>query len=506
MLRSFISVATRSLQRHTREASVEPLAFEKFTVELKENMRALRLVANVVDQLLSRGMAASDVVYHALGIADTYCSRKVHVDISHTLLTLSLDRGVEREPLTIVRTITLRGPDYYIVEQVEYLARQIRSGALTIDEAEAAFDTIVQKPRLYSRWVTHAAAGILSAGVVMLYSDRPQMWLIAFIMGAFVNITLYTLAKKGMPAFFSQIFAGIVVTMIAVVVSYLSHVGDIAALQVINPTLLIISGIVLLVAGMMIVAAFQDAIDEYYVTASARLLKVLMMTGGIVMGVTIGLYLATRLGIELTTTPDRLSLSAINLQYAGAALLAAAFALGNRSRIAGVIGAGIVGFGALYITLVLREVGLGVIPASGIAAAGVGLAATILLRMFHIPTIVTISAGIVPLVPGLTLYSGLMYISQSAPDSASFSLGVDLIIRAIFIAIAIATGAAFGNLIGRPARSRHIHYQNRLPFRSLRLRRLVGGAAAGYHATPSLHHSKTSSKKAAPKPKTNQKT
>lgn len=493
MLRSFISVATRALKRHASEADVEPLAFEKFTIELKENMRALRLVANVVDQLLSRGMAASDVVYYALGIADTYCSRKVHVDISHTLLTLSLDRGIEREPLTIVRTITLRGPDYYIIEQTENLARQIRAGELTIDEAEIKFDSITSQPRLYGRWVTHLATGILSAGVVMLYSHSPLMWLIAFAMGSCVNILLYALAKKGMPAFFSQIFAGLVVTLIAVAVSYASHVGDIAALQAVNPTLLVISGIILLVAGMMVVAAFQDAIDEYYVTANARLLKVLMMTGGIVIGVTIGLYLAAKLGIKLTTTPDRLKLSALNFQYIGAALLAAAFALGNRSRLTGVICAGIVGFGALYITLLLREFGIGVIPASGVAAASVGLAATLLLRILHVPTIVTISAGIIPLVPGLTLYSGLMYISQSAPESASFSLGVDLVIRAVLIAVVVATGAAFGNLIGRPARSRHIHFQNRLPFRGLRLRRLVNNALTDPQHVPPSH--KTSSKK-----------
>jgi uncharacterized membrane protein YjjP (DUF1212 family) len=475
MFKSLISIATNSLKR---SAEAEPLVFEKFTVELKENMRALQLIANVVDQLLSRGMAASDVVYHALGIANTYCSRKVHVDISHTLLTLSLDRGIEREPLTIVKTITIRGPDYYTIEQVENLARQIRVNSFTIDEAEIKFDEILRQPRLYGRWVTHFAAGVLSTGVVMLFSDKPLMWLIAFLMGSSVNILLYKLARSGMPAFFSQIFAGFVITMVAVAVSYISHIGNIGALEAINPTLLVISGIVLLVAGMMVVAAFQDAIDEYYVTAAARLLKVLMMTGGIVIGVTIGLYLAAKLGVHLTTTPDRLQLSSVNFQYIGAALLAAAFALGNRSRMAGVIGAGIAGCGALYITLLLREVGIGVIPASGVAAASVGLAATIFLRTFHISTIVTITAGIIPLVPGLTLYSGLMYISQSAPDSANFNLGVDLVIRAVLIAIVVATGAAFGNLIGRPAQSRHIHHYNRIPFRGLRLRRLIGKAAA----------------------------
>ena len=82
----------------------------------------------------------------------------------------------------------------------------------------------------------------------------------------------------------------------------------------INETLLVIGGIVLLVAGMMIVGAFQDAIDEYYMTANARLLKVMMSTGGIIIGVVIGLHIATRFGVTFPATPDRLTLADGHLQ------------------------------------------------------------------------------------------------------------------------------------------------------------------------------------------------
>ncbi len=314
MLKSLIAIATNSLKR---QAEAEPLVFEKFTVELKENMRALQLIANVVDQLLSRGMAASDVVYHALGIANTYCSRKVHVDISHTLLTLSLDRGIEREPLTIVKTITIRGPDYYTIEQVENLARQIRVNSFTIDEAEIKFDEILRQPRLYGRWVTHFAAGVLSTGVVMLFSDKPLMWLIAFLMGSSVNILLYKLARSGMPAFFSQILAGFVITMVAVAVSYISHIGNIGALEAINPTLLVISGIVLLVAGMMVVAAFQDAIDEYYVSTPLTLRDYVGSDDGSLYGITKDFREPMKTFISARTKIPNLLLTGQNLNLHG---------------------------------------------------------------------------------------------------------------------------------------------------------------------------------------------
>jgi uncharacterized membrane protein YjjP (DUF1212 family) len=406
-------------------------------------------------------------VHIALGIISTYCARKVHIDISHTILTLSQDRGVDREPLTIVRTISSRGADYESIRSLEALARKIRTKRIPLEEAERRLDEILVRRLLYPRWVTHVAAGGVSAGVVILYSSNMLMWLIAWVMGFAVSRMLYRLAKTGLPSFYSQALAGLLITLIATIVSLIATNEQIPILTDVHPTLIIISGIVLLVAGMMIVSALQDAIDEYYVTAAARLLKVVMLTSGIIFGTTIGLYIAGYFGVELTATPDRLSLTSINYQYLGAAILAGSFALGNQMRWVGVLSAGGVGLMSLYIVLAMTELGVGVIAASGVAAAFVGLSATVLLHLFRMPTLATINSGIIPLVPGLTLYSGLTYIAQAAPNTGEFDTGVMLVMRAVLIAVVVAAGATLGNLIGRPARRRLIHFQNRLPRRRL---------------------------------------
>lgn len=464
MFKNTLHTLLKRMSRHNPEVlNEEDLLLEKIDVDLTENMRALRLVATMSDQLLSHGMAAGDVVHLALGVTTTYCSRRVHIDIAHTILTVSQDRGVDREPLTIVRTVISRGADYERVQLLEELAGSIRIGRLSLDEAEKKLDEILAKPRLYPRWVTYVSAGGVSAGVVMLYSHSPVVWAIAFLMGLIVNMALFRMARMGLPSFYAQVIAGIIIAVIAAGASMAAYAGIIPFLSSVNSTLIIIGGIVLLLAGMMIVSAFQDAIDEYYVTATARLLKVIMMTGGIVLGITIGLYLATSLGVTLAATPDRLRLADINIQYLGAIVLAASFALGNQTRILGVICAGLVGFMSLYTVLVMTTLGFGIIPSSGIAAAYVGLAATVLLRLFHIPTIATINAGIIPLVPGLTLYTGLTYIAQAAPNTADFDMGVAHLMRALLIAVVVAAGATFGNLLGRPARRRLVHIHNRLP-------------------------------------------
>ncbi len=456
-----VELVRRAFARPIPEAVREGAqVIEKLDAGLTDNMRALRLVMTMSDQLLSRGMAASDVVFLAIGVASTYCSRRVHLDISHTIITVSQDRGIDREPLTLVKAVVPRGADYDTIRRIEQLALEIDRGRVPLDAAEARLDEIAHRRPLYPNWAVYAAAGGVSTGVVLLYSDHPVAWVLAFIMGVLVSMALYAMTRRGIPAFYTQAIAGFLIILIAVAASYLVSLGVIPFLEGVNPTFIVIGGIVMLVAGMMIVSAFQDALDEYYVTAAARLMKVLMMTGGIVLGVTVGLYIATRYGVELAATPDRLSLADINYRYVGAAVLAASFALGHYARLGGIISAGVVGFLSLYIVLVLGSIGIGQIAASGFAAACVGLAATLLFRLFKIPMIVTLSSGIIPLVPGLTLYSAFLYIAQA---DATADEGLSLLLRAVLIAFVVAAGVTFGNLLGRASRRRTLHYRNRLP-------------------------------------------
>lgn len=435
---------------------------------LTDDMRALRLAATMADYLMSHGMAASDTVHTVLGVTGRYCSQKVHIDISHTILTVSQDRGIDREPLTLVRTISSRGINYENIRQLEALARKIRDGRISLDDAEKRLDKIIARKRLYPRWVSFLSAGTLSTGVSVLYSDNAFVWLAAFIMGSVVSMLLYVLAKRGVPAFYSQVAAGITVTMVATLVGFLAAQGAISLTEGLSPTLIVVAGIVLMLSGVMIVSAFQDALDEFYVTAGARLLRVLMMTGGLVVGVTVGLYFATNhFGVAFHAVPEALSLTGIGYHYLGAFILAASFALGNQLRWPGVIGVGLVGLMAIYVKYLMIEMGVGVIAASGVAASVVGLSATVLLHALRVPTLATISAGVIPLVPGLILYSGMMYISQSTASAADFDAGTMLLFRGVLIAVVVAAGATFGNLIGRPARRRLIHFQNRLPERKL---------------------------------------
>lgn len=401
------------------------------------------------------GVAARDVVHMALGITGTYCRRRVHIDISSTLITISQDRGSEREPLTLVRTITLKYVNYQTIQALQNLALVIRDHHLPLAEAERRTEELLTNRREHSRWIVCLAGGGVSMGVVILFNGSILMSGLAFAMGFVATATMRILDKWGLATFYLQIITALLITLAAGAAQWLNG-------WQVDTTMLVISGIVLLVAGLMIVGAFQDAIDEYYVTANARLLRVIMATMGIVVGVMTGLYIIQRFGISFPTTPDRLGLAAdIRAQYLGALIIAAGFAAGNHARLFGMLIAGGVGVLGWWVSSTLIG-SLGVVIASGAAATVVGLTAVLASRLWRFPSVAIIAAGIVPLVPGLSLYNGLMGVIENPPTDPEFLLSLAILARAIMIGVAIAIGASLGNMIGRPVRRGMIRWYNKL--------------------------------------------
>ena len=412
----------------------------------------------IAEELLAMGVAARDVVHMALGITGTYCRRRVHIDISSTLITISQDRGSEREPLTLVRTITLKYVNYQTIQALQNLALVIRDHHLPLAEAEKRTEELLAGSREHSRWIVCLAGGSVSMGVVILFNGSILMSGLAFVMGFVATATMRILDKWGLATFYLQIITALLITLAAGAAQWLN--GWLG--WQVDTTMLVISGIVLLVAGLMIVGAFQDAIDEYYVTANARLLRVTMATMGIVVGVMTGLYIIQRFGISFPATPDRLGLAAdIRAQYLGALIIAAGFAAGNHARLFGMLIAGGVGVLGWWVSSTLIG-SLGVVIASGAAATVVGLTAVLASRLWRFPSVAIIAAGIVPLVPGLSLYNGLMGVIENPPTDPEFLLSLAILARAIMIGVAIAIGASLGNMIGRPVRRGMIRWYNKL--------------------------------------------
>lgn len=444
-----------------------PPEFERFDENISSNMRALRLAMTIADTLVAMGVPVADVVSVALDTTDRYCQRKVQFDIISNMITASQYRGNDREPLTLVRQATARNTNNMLIQSIYELVHDISNNGLDLDEAERRLDDLMRNPHEYPYWLTTIGSATISAGVGVMLQAKPSLIVIMFLAGAFISYLVSVLAHRRVPMFFAQVFSAFFITMVAALAAFISRESDIAWLQDIHPNLIVVGGIIMLVAGLAIVGAVQDAIDEFYVTATARLLKVGMMTIGIVAGVLMGLYAARQMGIYIRIDEDSQAiLQRGDWQLAGAILIAAGYALSTQTGKFGIIVAGALGALA-WVTYqaVVDITPLSTIVASGLAATAVGAAATLVSRQWKIPSVALITAGIVPLVPGLTLYNGLFALVGNADSTTSFNQAGLTLFTALLIALAIASGASFGHLVTRPLERTVVRARNALPKR-----------------------------------------
>jgi uncharacterized membrane protein YjjP (DUF1212 family) len=377
------------------------------------------------------------------------------------------DRERGTAPLTFIRVVKPADIDYTKVREIDKLSDDIESG-LPVDRAWAVFERIRAAPHPYPVWVAMAGNAGVSAGVSLLFTTSWKIVLTTFLTGCVVDRLLAGFDRRRVPPFFQQVAGAALITLIAAAVIFAGEHG-VAFFAHVDPTLVVVGGIVMLVAGSMIVAAAQDAIDQFYVTASARVFEVVMRTAGIVVGIVIALSLAEYLGSPLTISPDPIALGPLGAQFVGATITAGCFALWAYADAVTILlaaGMGLLGWFGYTATI---RLGGGEVLANSMGALLAALVATLIVRRTNVPGFGLVSAALLPLVPGLSLYNGLLQLVGTAPAGGKPAAGGSTLFLAVSVALGIAAGASFGTYLGRPIvdQLRRI----RLPARRYRSRR-----------------------------------
>jgi len=206
-----------------------------------------------------------------------------------------------------------------------------------------------------------------------------------------------------------------------------------------------------LVVGARFVAGIQDAIDGFYVTATARILEVVMMTAGLVVGLVTGLALVRRLGVDVYISAEAPDPGSVPVQFIAATLTAVLWAVSNFANRRTIVVTAFVTILA-WGTYCLAKLPQTSEVVADFAGPMVGaLVATILVRRFwQIPGFGVINAMGIPFVPGLMLYLGLIQLVGSTSAPADPSKGAATLGTAAAVALAIAAGASLGVFFGRP--------------------------------------------------------
>ncbi len=414
----------------------------------RHTRNVLDLTIRLAEVMMSSGAGTADVVATAQDVLQAYRLTDCVVDIFVATVLVSALPTTDGPPITIVRSVQTRSTDYTRVAELDRLVQRITSGGVTVDEAHEAMDELTERPHPYPRWVATAGWAGFALGIAMLLGGGWLTCVLAAVTAALIDRTGRLLNRIGTPSFFQNVVGAMIATLVAVAAYYFAGQG---------PTALVATGIVMLLSGMTLVGAMQDAVTGYMVSAVTRLGEAVFLTAGIVVGILAGLQVAEVIGITIELHIDATETFiipnrplTIGLAVAGAALAGACITVASYAPLRSVGIAAIAAGLAELVLIGLGMAGFGQVVATGVAALGVGVVATLISIRRKAPALVTATAGIMPMLPGLAVFRAVFYLAAAA----KFEDGLRQMVTAAAVALALGSGVVLGEFLGSPLRYR----------------------------------------------------
>ncbi len=277
--------------------------------------------------------------------------------------------------------------------------------------------------------------------------------LVAFVASVAITLLMQVLSRQQWPMFYQQTAGGLLATLVALGTSALDVRLDLR----VDTSLVITASIVMLLSGIGFMGAIQDALSGFYLTAGARIIEALLATAGLIAGVSAGLAIGTALGVDLTgVRPGDSGLGAPPLVLVGAIISASAFAFSSYAPLRALP--------AVAMSTLLGHLAyLGVqsptqsMPwAAASAAVVIGLVSYTIAGRVRVPPLVVVVPALVPMLPGLSIYRGLSYMSQGD------SQGVVQLSAAAATTIALAAGVILGEYVAQPLKRNARRLETRL--------------------------------------------
>ena len=396
----------------------------------------LDLALRVGELLMSSGAGAADVTATMLSITAACGLRNCEVDVTFTALSAGYQPGPDVPAHTQMRAVRQRRTDYSNLTEVDHLVRALVMGEIDRDEARSRLGSITSSGHRYPRWTVSLGWGVMAVGAAMFLGGDWIVCVIAFAVAVVIDAMQREMTKRRLPTFYQQVAGALLASLVAV---------GVAAVDIpVDPSLVVTAGIIMLLAGIAFVGAVQDALTSFYVTSGARGLEALLLTGGITAGVSGGLAVAEKAGVDVVLRPFTPEWNDLPVALIGSALTAAAFAFASYAPVRALGPIAVVGVLGQFIYRFMVQEGFGLAWASAVAAVVIGVVAYSVAGRFRVPSLVVIVSGITPLLPGLSIYTGL-YLMAAGSNAGLLSLAT-----ALAIALALASGVILGEYIAQP--------------------------------------------------------
>ncbi|HEX9258255.1 MAG TPA: threonine/serine exporter family protein [Acidimicrobiales bacterium] len=402
--------------------------------ELRDAATAINFVADAGKQMLESSTSVSEVIDRlreflpAVGLAG--CA----VDATMSSLILSYVRPGQAVPLTTMRELDVASPRLGLLAGTDALLDRVERGEIGLDAAVEQLRALVHLPTQSLR-VTWLALLMSVAGWVVFLDGLHVGTLVVALMATALTFPLGGLVRRlQLPSLAATFLAAVVVAAIP------NMLGAAGVSLHVGPA--VVGALFIYLPGRAFVSSVIDGLANATLSSLSRGIQALTTAGFLALGMLVGNRIGAGLG--LAYEPD-VTATALWASIIGAALgvlgIAVAWSMPLRQLPPTLF---ISSSGWLIVALATSRPADSAWPAYLIAAGVVGVLGVLVAGLQQSSASTFTGVAILPLVPGFTLYTGMLAIAQGNMTDAGSAL-----VDAGAISLAIAIGIALGIGVGR---------------------------------------------------------
>lgn len=405
----------------TKNISKSNLAKIKFIMLLGKSLHRYGASSDRIEKAL-------DLVSKNLGIKADFFSIPTSITASFKLDSDVEETRMERLAPGKVNLSKLRHVD----QTVDYVVED----KMTIEQGTDLIGNILNQKPLYNNYLVTFSYGLISCGVSIFLKGSWVDAFSSFILGLIVGLFSETVKeerldsiREGITAFF--------ITMVTLSCTLITpHL---------NTNIIILSSLIVLVPGLMVTTSMIELASQNLTSGTARLTGSMM----ILMKISFGVYLATKLALTLGISPHATQVTVHPIWVNIIMLLVVATGLSftfqaNKSDMPWIIAAASLSFASSKLFAMISS------EAAGPFLSGAIIAATsnVFSRYKKRPAMIFLLPAIILLVPGSIGFKGINLVFNK-----DLLAGVDSIFNMGLIGISLVSGTYFGSLLVKPRRT-----------------------------------------------------
>jgi uncharacterized membrane protein YjjP (DUF1212 family) len=386
------------------------------------------LTMRLAEVIFTAGAGAEDATAAMMAITRAYGLKGTDANITHTIIQLTHEDPVSHESISRSRNVKYRTLDYSKLTATSELIADLIEEPMDIVEARKRLAVIVSSKPQVPVWLRRIGWSLVGAGAAVLIGGGPVVALAAFAATYLIDQITSALDHRQVPLFYQTVVGGAIGPLVAALVQIIEPSA--------NSSLVVVATIIMLLAGVTTFGAVHDTLSGFYLTGTARMVEALLITGGLVTGVSGSALLLGRFGLQLQIDANPfVTLADLPILLGASVIIVVGFALAVQVPWRALWVVCLLGALAEFLYVAGTNAGFGLVWSSASSALGVGLAAAVAARIVRTPPLVIMVTALVPLVPGLTLFRGLLQFSEGDIN------GLLSMLTAAAVAMSLAAGA-----------------------------------------------------------------